>query len=146
MTDSPDIIYGMLKSIDEYTVALLINLHSQFCLQAVCHNLRVTTSPGHTSMHSRRLMAALLLFIFPHFYHSQRATNLNVVSKYQELIFGLRDCLFRKHVVTKQTIMPDILCSPKRGKQSSPTQSVHSSERKVKLVQFPRKWPNFPQT
>ena len=36
--DSRDTTRDVLKSIGEYIVALLINLHQQFCLQALCYN------------------------------------------------------------------------------------------------------------
>ena len=37
--DSPDSTRDILKSIGERNVALLINLHYQFCLQALCYNI-----------------------------------------------------------------------------------------------------------
>ena len=38
---SCDVIRAMLKTIGDYTVVLLIHLHSQFLLQALCYNLSV---------------------------------------------------------------------------------------------------------
>ena len=41
-----DITYDTLKFIDEHALVLQNNLHKQFCPQALCYNLHVTTSPG----------------------------------------------------------------------------------------------------
>ena len=43
-----DITYDTLKFIDEHALVLQNNLHKQFCPQALCYNLHVTTSPVST--------------------------------------------------------------------------------------------------